>query len=66
VRGAVAEETTGAFLAGLPEGNFVIHDFNTGRGNIDSILVGAKGVVTLEVKSHRGTVAFNPRFFPLG
>jgi len=38
--------------------NFIINDFNTGRGNIDHILVGPKGVFTLEVKSHRGTVTF--------
>jgi hypothetical protein len=57
-RGAIAEEKTGAFLEGLPEGNFIIHDFNTGRGNIDHILVGPKGIFTLEVKSHRGNVTF--------
>jgi hypothetical protein len=58
-RGAIAEEKTGAIIEGLPEGNFIIHDFNTGRGNIDHILVGPKGVFTLEVKSHRGTVTFD-------
>jgi hypothetical protein len=58
-RGAIAEEKTGAILEGLPEGNFIINDFNTGRGNIDHILVGPKGVFTLEVKSHRGTVTFD-------
>ncbi len=57
-RGAIAEEKTGAMLEGLPEANFVIHDFDTGRGNIDHILVGPKGIFTLEVKSHRGTVTF--------
>lgn len=58
-RGAIAEEKTGAILEeGLPEGNFIIHDFDTGRGNIDHILVGPKGIFTLEVKSHRGTVTF--------
>ncbi|MFZ2225459.1 MAG: nuclease-related domain-containing protein [Candidatus Deferrimicrobium sp.] len=58
-RGAVAEEKTGEILDGLPEGNFVVHDFDTGRGNIDHILVGPKGIFTLEVKSHRGTVTFD-------
>ncbi len=58
-RGAVAEEKAGAILDGLPEGNFVVHDFDTGRGNIDHILVGPKGIFTLEVKSHRGTVTFD-------
>jgi hypothetical protein len=58
-RGAVAEEKTGDFLEGLPEGYFVLHDFNVGRGNVDHILVGPKGVLTLEVKSHRGSVTFD-------
>lgn len=57
-RGALAEEKTGATLEGLPEGNFIIHDFDTGRGNIDHILIGPKGIYTLEVKSHKGTVSF--------
>ncbi len=58
-RGAIAEEKTGSILEGLPEGNFIINDFNTGRGNVDHILVGTKGIFTLEVKSHRGTVSFD-------
>jgi len=58
-RGAVAEEKIGEILEGLPVGNFVTHDFDTGRGNIDHILVGPKGIFTLEVKSHRGTVTFD-------
>lgn len=58
-RGAVAEEQTGNLLDGLPEGHFIIHDFDTGRGNIDHILVGPKGIFTLEVKSHRGDVTFD-------
>lgn len=57
-RGAIAEEITGEVLEGLPEGNFIIHDFDTGRGNIDHVLVSPKGIFTLEVKSHRGTVTF--------
>lgn len=57
-RGAVAEEKTGELLEGLPEGNFVIHDYDTGRGNIDHIVIGTKGVFTVEVKSHRGIVTF--------
>jgi len=58
-RGAIAEEKTGAILDGLPEGNIIIHDFDTGRGNVDHILIGPKGIFTLEVKSHRGTVTFD-------
>jgi hypothetical protein len=43
----------------LPEGNFVIHDFNSGKGNIDHILIGPKGIFTLETKSHAGKVSFD-------
>jgi hypothetical protein len=56
-RGAIAEEKTGAILEALAEGHFVIHDFYTGRGNIDHILIGPKGIFTLEVKSHHGAVS---------
>lgn len=43
----------------FPEEHFIIHDFDTGRGNIDHILVGPKGIITLELKSHRGKVTFD-------
>lgn len=58
-RGAVAEEAVGAFLGNLPEGNFVINDFNSGKGNIDHILICPKGIFTLETKSHPGKVSFD-------
>ena len=58
-RGAEAEEAVGAILDNTPEGNFVIHDFNSGRGNIDHILIGPKGIFTLETKSHAGKVSFD-------
>lgn len=58
-RGAIAEEKAGEVLEGLPEGYFVLHDFIVGRGNVDHIVVGPKGVLTVEVKSHRGTVTFD-------
>jgi hypothetical protein len=56
-RGAEAEEAVGAILDILPEGNFVIHDFDSGKGNIDHILIGPKGIFTLETKSHAGKVS---------
>lgn len=58
-RGAEAEEAVGAILDNLPEGNFVIHDFDSGKGNIDHILIGPKGIFTLETKSHAGKVSFD-------
>jgi hypothetical protein len=58
-RGAVAEERVGDFLNSLPEGNFIIHDFNSGKGNIDHILINTKGIFTLETKSHNGDVTFD-------
>jgi hypothetical protein len=58
-RGAEAEEAVGALLDNLPEGNFIIHDFNSGKGNIDHILIGSKGIFTLETKSHAGKVSFD-------
>jgi hypothetical protein len=58
-RGAEAEEAVGAILDNLPEGNFVIHDFDSGKGNIDHILICTKGIFTLETKSHAGKVSFD-------
>ena len=58
-RGAEAEEAVGAILDNLPEGNFVIHDFDSGKGNIDHILICSKGIFTLETKSHAGKISFD-------
>lgn len=58
-RGAVAEEKVGDYLDSLPEENFIIHDFNSGKGNIDHILINTKGIFTLETKSHKGEVTFD-------
>lgn len=55
-RGAIAEEKMGSMLEGMSEGHFVVHDFDTGKGNIDHVLIGPKGIFTIEVKSHRGKV----------
>jgi len=56
-RGAVAEEDVGNLLGDLPAGYFVVHDFETKRGNIDHIVVSTKGILTVATKSHRGVVS---------
>jgi hypothetical protein len=56
-RGATGEEHVGELLGALEEdGYLAIHDVDTGRGNIDSILVGPAGLFTIEVKSHGGRI----------
>jgi hypothetical protein len=54
-RGASAEEHVGGLLDQLA-GWRVLHDANTGHGNIDHILIGPAGVFTVETKSHPGPV----------
>lgn len=56
-RGAVAEEDVGNLLGELPAGYFVVHDFESKRGNIDHIVISTKGILILETKSHRGVVS---------
>jgi hypothetical protein len=58
-RGTEAEKKVGDFLDSLPEGNFVIHEFDSGQGNIGHILIGPKGIFTIDTKSHRGVVEFS-------
>jgi hypothetical protein len=56
-RGASGEEHVGRILDGLArDGWLAIHDVNTGRGNIDHILVGPAGVLSIETKSHPGRI----------
>jgi hypothetical protein len=57
-RGAGGEERVGAIVDALhARGWRAIHDVDTGRGNIDHVLVGPGGVLTVETKSHRGRLA---------
>jgi hypothetical protein len=57
-RGATGEENVGALLDAMrTEGWFAVYDVNTGRGNIDAIVVGPGGLFTVEVKSHGGRIA---------
>src|SRR4051812_28271078 len=48
-RGASGEEHVGAILNALSdEGWIVVHDVDTGRGNIDHVAVGRAGIFTIE------------------
>jgi Nuclease-related domain len=54
-RGAAGEEHVGRLLEELEaDGWLTLHDVDTGRGNIDTVVVGPGGLFTIEVKSHAG------------
>jgi len=54
-REAAAEEEVGAILDRLRERGWrALHGVDSGRGNIDHVLIGPAGVLTVETKSHRG------------
>lgn len=56
-RGASGEEQVGALLERMAEHGWrVIHDASFGRGNVDHILIGPPGILTIETKSHPGPV----------
>jgi hypothetical protein len=57
-KGAGAELTTQKSLDQLPSDCKTIADFNTGHGNIDFIVIGSKGIMTIEVKSNNGIVSY--------
>jgi hypothetical protein len=51
-RGARGEERVGAVLESLrTDGYRALHDIDTGRGNIDHVLVGPTGVFAIETKA---------------
>ena len=52
-QGAVVEESVGGLLEALPKNYFVMNDFVTKKGTIDFIVVGPKGILTIETKSHK-------------
>ena len=58
-QGAVVEESVGSLLEALPKNYSVINDFVTKKGSIDYIVVGPKGMLTIETKSHKGIVTNN-------
>jgi hypothetical protein len=55
-KGEMEEESVGALLDALPDCYFVIDDFRTKKGSVDHIVVGPKGILTIETKSHPGVV----------
>ena len=58
-QGAVAEESVDGLLEALPNNYFVITDFVTKKGTTDYIVVGPKGILTIETKNHKGVVTNN-------
>jgi hypothetical protein len=56
-RGASGEEEIGRLLEGLGAGWLALHDVDTGRGNIDHVVIGPGGLFTIETKSHRGRIS---------
>ena len=58
-QGEMAEESVGGLLEALPKNYFVMNDFVTKKGTIDYIVVGPKGMLTIETKSHKGIVTNN-------
>jgi hypothetical protein len=58
IQGNHGELHVGAILDGLAdEGWLTLHDISLGRGNIDHLVVGPGGVLTVETKSHGGRLA---------
>jgi hypothetical protein len=57
--GAVEEESVDGLLEALPNNYFVLNDFVTKKGTTDYIVVGPKGILTIETKSHKGVVTKN-------
>jgi hypothetical protein len=55
--GATAADAAGKLLGELPPGFSAVHDFVSGRGNIEHIVVSPKGILTIETKSHKGIVS---------
>jgi len=55
-QGEVAEGSVGALLETLPNGYFVVNAFVTKDGDTDHIVVGPKGVLTIETKNQKGVV----------
>jgi len=56
---AAAEESVDGLLEALPDNYFVMDDFVTKKGTTDYIVVGPKGILTIETKSHKGVVTNN-------
>ncbi len=59
-RGTKTEQLVASDLKKLHPTYQIFQDFPTGHGTIDFILVGPKGVFTIEVKSARGMIRYTP------
>lgn len=58
MRGVRAEQHVGAILDSLAAGGWLsLHDVASGRGNVDHIVVGPGGILTVETKSHRAPIS---------
>ncbi len=57
-RGVVTDEIVPNLLGELPAGFFVVHDFLSKVGNIDHVLISKKGILTVDLKGHRGVVTW--------
>ena len=55
-QGAAAEESVGGLLEALPNNYFVMDDFVTKKGTTEYIVVGPKGILTIETNNHQGVV----------
>ena len=58
-KGLEAEDTVGKSLLALPPEYKIIEDFNTGKGNIDVIVIGPTGLFVIEVKAMKGVVSYH-------
>lgn len=57
-KGAGAELVVGKNLLELGPEYKIISDFQNGHGNIDLIVIGPKGIFTIEVKANKGTISY--------
>ncbi len=54
--GPAEEEGVGGLLEALPKNYFLMDDFATKKGTIDFFVVGPKGILAIDTKSHKGVV----------
>lgn len=57
-KGAGAELNVKKTLTELSQEYRIISDYQTGRGNIDFVVVGPKGIFTIEVKADKGVISY--------
>jgi autonomous glycyl radical cofactor GrcA len=60
-KGAVGEYEVGAELERLCDSYYLFNDVNTGRGNIDHIVVGPTGLFAIETKDWKGVIIADGR-----